>query len=194
MYAYVDRLARIFALLGGLILSALILMTCLSIAGRSLNGVLHGDLLQAAVPGLANGLIGLGIGPINGDFELVEAGMAFAIFAFLPLCQISAAHASVDIFTSRFPPRLNSFLRMVIELVFAAVLVLIAVQLSQGMLSKKNSGQTTLLLEFPVWWGYALSLTGASAAAVVGVYVASRRVLEAAMGAPALPNETGAEH
>ena len=33
------------------------------------------------------------------DYELVEAGVAFAIFAFIPLCQIYGSHATVDIFT-----------------------------------------------------------------------------------------------
>jgi|GEM_PF-3678205 len=41
MYFYIERLARLFALLGGLVLSVLIVLTCLSVVGRSLNGLLH---------------------------------------------------------------------------------------------------------------------------------------------------------
>ena len=171
MYSFVDRLARLFAQLGGLVLSALIILTCLSIAGRSLIGVLHADWVQASIPGIAVALIDLGVGPINGDFELVEAGMAFSIFAFLPLCQLNGAHASVDIFTSALPKRVNRMLRIVIEIVFAAVLVLIAWQLFQGTLSKRNSGQTTFLLEFPIWWAYALSLVAAAVAAFIATPV-----------------------
>ena len=187
MHAFVTGLARAFAVLGGLVLSALIVMTCLSIAGRALGSALHGDAAQALLPGVADALLAAGVGPIDGDFELVEAGMAFAIFAFLPLCQLEGAHASVDLFTSRLPPGPERALRAAIEVLFAAVLVLIAVQLAAGMSSKRLSGQTTFLLQFPLWWAYAASLAGAVVAALVAVYVASARVVEAASGRALLP-------
>ena len=194
MHHYVNKLARVFAILGGLALSVLIVMTCLSIIGRSLNSVLHGDFLQAFAPGLASALLATGVGPINGDFELVEAGMAFTIFAFLPLCQLNGAHASVDILTSKLPQRINSFLRLLIEILFAAVLILIAVKLFAGMESKRNSGQTTLLLQFPVWWGYAISVPGAIAAALVSVHIAVSRLIEFTTGRLVLPPELEADH
>lgn len=166
------------AALGGTVLTLLILLTCVSIAGRLLNGGLHSDLMQTAAPGFANWAIGIGIGPVNGDFELVEAGVAFAIFAFLPLCQITAGHASVDVFANMFSKGTNRFMRMVTEAVFAAVLVLIAVQLAGGMLSKLKNGETSFLLQFPIWWAYAASLFAATVAAIVGVYMALVRIYE----------------
>ena len=194
MHRLVNRLARVFALLGGLALCALIVLTCLSILGRSVNGILHSDLLQTWLPALANGLLGLGVGPINGDFELVEAGMAFVIFAFLPLCQLNGAHASVDIFTAKLPPRTSMALRAVIEVIFAAIIVLIAWKLFEGMDSKRTSGQTSLLLQFPIWWSYAVSLAAAVVAALVAVYVAVLRCLEAVTGQAVLPPELEADH
>lgn len=194
MYPLVNRLARVFAMLGGFALCGLIVLTCLSILGRSLNSILHSDLLQSLSPALANDLLGLGVGPINGDFELVEAGMAFVIFAFLPLCQLNGAHASVDIFTSKLPPRASRLLRAVIEVIFAAIIVLIAWKLFEGMDSKRNSGQTSLLLQFPIWWSYAVSLTAALVAALVAVYVAVLRCLETMTGQAVLPPEMEADH
>lgn len=178
MHQFMTRLARIMATLGGAVLTLLILLTCASIAGRLLNGGLHSGFAQSVAPGLADWAIGIGVGPVNGDFELVEAGVAFAIFAFLPLCQITAGHASVDVFANMLSKRTNRFLRMVIEIVFAAVLILIAVQLAQGMLSKLKNGETSFLLQFPVWWAYAASLFAAVVAAVVGVYMAAVRIYE----------------
>lgn len=178
MHTFITRLARGFAILGGLVLSTLIVTTCLSIAGRSINSLLYSDIVQNSMPGVASALLATGVGPINGDFELVEAGMAFALFAFLPLCQLSGSHPSVDILTASFPRRINQSLRMFIEAVFAVVLIIIAIQLFAGMESKRNSGQTTLLLEFPVWWGYALSVPGAIAAAIVSVHIAVSRLIE----------------
>ncbi len=176
MHILIERLARLFALLGGVVLSGLILLTCLSILGRVLNGILHSDSVQMMAPEFASRLLALGIGPINGDFEVVEAGMAFAIFAFLPLCHLHGAHTSVDLFAARLPERFARVLRAVIEVVFAAVLVLIAWQLFEGTQSKYRSGQTTFLLEYPVWWAYALCLVAACVTALVALYTAGLRV------------------
>lgn len=188
MHVFANRLARVMAVLGGIVLSALILLTCLSIIGRSLNGMLHGDLMERIAPGFAQWALDLGIGPINGDFELVEAGVAFAVFAFLPLCQISSGHASVDIFTNQLPARANRFLRAVIEVVFAVVLIVIAWRLYEGMMSKRGYGETTFLLQFPIWWAYAASFVGAVVAALIGVYMAAVRVAESARGRVILPD------
>jgi TRAP-type C4-dicarboxylate transport system permease small subunit len=194
MFLFLLKLSRNMAYLGGIMLSALILLTCVSVIGRSMNGILHASWIESTAPGFATWALNMGVGPINGDFELIEAGVAFSIFAFLPLCQITGGHASVDIFTTQFSARVNRVLRLVTELVFATVLVLIAVQLFGGMQSKIRSGQTTYLLEFPLWWAYALSLTGAALAAIVGVFLAVMRVRETWVGRDILPADLGADH
>lgn len=181
------------AVLGGTVLTALILIVCASVSGRLLNGIVH-TYIHPVAPSLSDWLIKLGVGPINGDFELVEAGIAFTIFAFLPLCQITQGHASVDIFSSYLPRRLNAALAIAIDVVFAAVLVLIAVQLYSGMLSKMRYGETTFLLQFPVWWGYAASLAGAVIAALIAVYVAVARIVEKITGTEILNLGSEADH
>ncbi|MGO1118354.1 TRAP transporter small permease [Rhodovibrionaceae bacterium A322] len=67
-----------WALLGGVLLLALMAVTALSV-------VL--DLLFDK--------------PLAGDFELVQLGCALAVFAFLPYCQMTRGHIAVDIFTMR---------------------------------------------------------------------------------------------
>lgn len=182
------------AVLGGIMLSLLILLTCASIVGRALNGALHGDWAEAWIPGLAATLLEAGIGPVLGDFELTEAGMAFAIFAFLPWCHLTGGHADVDIFTDRLGPGANRVLSVVISLVFAAVLVLLAWQLGAGTLSKYRSGQTTYLIQFPIWWAYALALFAAWVAAIVGIYVAVARIIEATTGRRLLNQDPEPKH
>lgn len=187
------RLARFMAYLGGLVLLALILLTSLSIVGRSLNGIMHSEIAQTVFPGFANWMIAIGVGPINGDYELVEAGVAFSIFAFMPLCQVSAAHACVDVFVGLFPPGLVRFLVWISEVVFALVMILIAYQLFNGTLDKFRSHETTFLLEFPLWWSYALSLFGAIVAALAAIYMAYLRSVELVTGKP-LVSLGGVEH
>ena len=182
--------ARLMAICGGLVLTVLIVLICISVIGRSLNGLLHG-LIGAVMPGISAWALDLGVGPINGDFELVEAGVAFAIFAFLPLCQISAGHASVDIFTAKLPTRINRLLQLAIDVIFAVVLIAIAYQLYNGMLSKQRYGDTTFLLQFPIWWAYAASLSGSILTAVISLYVVGIRAWELMRGEDILSQEAG---
>ncbi|MBV7396976.1 TRAP transporter small permease [Mameliella sediminis] len=195
LHRIVLGLARFMALLGGVVLTALILITCISIIGRSVNTALHWDLTTAIMPGLADWLINVaGVGAIRGSYELVEAGMAFCIFAFLPYCQVTMGHASVDVFTNALPRPVNKVLDVLIAVLFAVALVTIAIQLNEGMLRKLKSGQTSLLLEFPIWWAYAASLFGAVLAAVASVYVALVRAFELLTGRVIVPNAVGADH
>ena len=189
----VDRLATTMALIGGTVLSALILLTCASIIGRLLNGALHGSVLQSVAPGFAERMLDWGIGPITGDFELVEAGIAFAIFAFLPLCQIRAGHATVDVFTANLPGGIQRWLRAVVEVVFALVLILICWRLGDGTLSKLQYGETTFLLQMPIWWAYAASFVASIVAVIAGIYMAVIRVTEAVTGQIIQPAGTEAE-
>lgn len=193
MHRFFLSFSKVMALLGGLVLTILILLIVTSILGRTLNSVLHTGFAQMILGGSAQSLIDMGLGPVNGDYELVEAGIAFSIFAFLPLTQISGAHANVDIFTNGLSDRKQAILKAVIEILFAGVLVAIAVQLNQGMLDKMDRGQTTFLLQFPVWWAYGFSLIGAASAAIVGVYVAFARVIHVVTGAVTIIDE-GADH
>lgn len=187
-------LARFWAIMGGFVLTGLVLLICVSVAGRALNGFLHGDFMTSVAPGFAKWLLDLGIGPVNGDFELVEAGVAFAIFAFLPLCQLTNGHAAVDIFANQFPRWLDRTLRTLTEVLFAVILVLISERLYDGMLSKMRFGETTFLIQFPIWWAYAASFAGSVVTALVAVYMAAVRVAEFVTGRDMLPAGEGAEH
>jgi TRAP-type C4-dicarboxylate transport system permease small subunit len=194
LHRIVTALARGLAMVGGAVLLALVIITCLSILGREIAKFAHADWVVSGLPALSQWLIDAGIGAIPGSFELVEAGMAFCIFAFLPICTLTAGHASVDIFTKGLPRRINMGLTLVIAVLFAVVLVVIALQLEEGMARKLRSGQTTLRLEFPVWWAYAAALAGATVSALVGVYVALLRGYELLTGRVVAADALGAEH
>ncbi|CTQ49035.1 TRAP transporter small permease [Jannaschia donghaensis] len=187
----IEALARLMAILGGLVLTVLIVMTCLSVLGRFMNGVLHGPPFDGTA--LATWALGLGIGPIQGDFELIEAGMAFCIFAFLPITQLTGGHAAVDILTNRFGVTANRVLAVLWSLLFAFVMAVIAWQLWQGTAAKMRYGETTYLIQFPIWWAYAAALAGAAVTALVAVYIAVVRLAELLTRSDILP-AGGAEH
>ena len=58
---------------------------------------------------------------IPGDFELMQIGLALAVFAFMPLCQLRGGNLFVDTFTDRLPAGLQRRLDGLWSLVYAAV-------------------------------------------------------------------------
>ncbi len=145
MYVLLERtagvVARWLALAGGLVLIAVVVMTCVSITGRA--------------------LIPLGLSPIRGDFEWVEIGTGFAVFAFLPWCVLQRGHAAVDLFKPAFPPAMNRAIDVAVDLAMLAAAVLIASRLHLGMLDKARFTETTFIIQFPVWKAYLAGLVGA---------------------------------
>jgi TRAP-type C4-dicarboxylate transport system permease small subunit len=154
---------------GGAALIAVLSLTVVSIVGRS--------------------LIFAGLGPIPGDFELVEAGTAFAVLAFLGLCQFHRGHVTVDIFLSRASRRVNVLVDLLANGLMTAAAGVLAWRLFDGMLDKRSYGETTFILQFPIWWSYALSLLGAVVFAVVCAYTVLRSLRE--LRAAGDPQETG---
>ena len=194
MLNLVERIARIMAVIGGLVLTALVILTCISVSGRGLNSLGHSTLLNSFSEGLAKMLIGTGVGPVTGDFELVEAGVAFAIFSFLPICQLYSAHATVDIFTSMLPRKTNLAIATFWEVILSSLILLISARLFVGLQGKMAYNEVTFLLQFPVWWAYAASFAASVVACIVAAYCAFARVAELMTGRRYMPQTGGAIH
>jgi len=169
MTRLMTAIARWMAIFGGFVLLALITLTTLSIIGRSANTLGHNDFLQNVLPTLAGWLTQLG--PITGDFELVEAGVAFAVMAFFPWCFVQRGHATVDAFTQLLPNRIVHFLSLLWETVFAFVMIIITWRIYIGTTNKQAYGETTFMLEFPLWWAFAAVTLAAAVATVVAVWM-----------------------
>lgn len=193
MHRAVHSLARLTALTGGVVLIALIVLTSLSIVGRAINKFLHNDFFDQTFAAGSQWLLDLGVGEINGSYEVLEAGVAFAIFSFLPACQLYGAHATVDVFTSLMSRGVNRWIAAFWEVVLAAAIVLLIWRLYEGMLRYQGNGETTLFLQFPVWWAYAASFAAGVVACIVAVYCAVVRIGEALGNRDILPSEHG-EH
>lgn len=151
-----DLIARTLALVGGVVLLALVVLNTVSIIGR------------AFVP------LDIGIRPIRGIYDMTEIGMAVAIFAFMPWAQLKEAHARVDLFQPIIPSKLDQLLDLAFNIAMAAVAYLIAWRLYLGMLDKQSYGETTLIAQIPVWWGFAGGLVGAAGFAIVAVFCVIR--------------------
>lgn len=74
MHRFIIWLARVTAILGGFVLMVLVAMTTLSIIGRTLSKMFHSDFALSSFGSLSHWIIDLGVGEINGNYELLEAG------------------------------------------------------------------------------------------------------------------------
>ena len=134
----IDWLAKQFAKIGGIILLVLAVMTVLSVTGRAINAY--------------------GFGPIDGDFELIEHGTAFVVFCSLPYCQMRFGHVSVDVLARFFYYPLSWAIALISHIAMSVMAFIIARQLYYGLMDKYSWGETSFIIQFPVWWGYAASL------------------------------------
>ncbi|WP_226898486.1 TRAP transporter small permease [Mangrovicoccus algicola] len=129
------QLARGFAVIGGSVLVAMMLMTVTSVVLRSTLGR-----------------------PISGDFELVELGSAIVIFCFLPWCQIEGGNVTVDFFTTRAGPRLRGVLDAFGALVYLALAALLLWRAVPGAEEMKLYSEQTMILRIPVWYSFFVIL------------------------------------
>lgn len=161
----VGHFASALAILGGAVLTAVMIMAVISIVGRWFVGT--------ELPVIGR------LGPIKGDFELVEMGVGFAVFSFMGWCQFQRGHVTVDIFVSRLGPRALAGLSAFSNIAITAAAALIAWQHGLGMMDKIRYHESTMILQIPVWWGYAATLVGAWAFALVSLYTVWRSLNEA---------------
>ncbi len=145
----VERLSGTIAILGGLLALATALLVVLSVLGRWLSGMPWAEQLASS--------IGLKLGPINGDFEMVQMATAIAIFCFLPYTQARRGNIFVDTFTGKLGPRTNTVIDALWDLVYAGMIGLLTWCLVVGTLEHYRSGQTTMLLQLIVWPAIAIS-------------------------------------
>jgi TRAP-type C4-dicarboxylate transport system permease small subunit len=152
-----DHATNLLALAGGLVVLAFAVIVTGSVARRWLTG--------AGVPG---------------DFELVQTGLAIAVFAFLPLCQLHNANIIVDTFTTRLPPRAQAALDGLWALVYAAIALLVAWQTALGARDTLASRTTSMVLGLPIGWAMALASIFAFWLAAVAAVTARRMLRRAA--------------
>ncbi len=170
---FANQLSKGLVFFGGAVLTALAFMTVLSTIGRAFVG------LQ------------IGLGPIPGDFELVEAGTAVSVFCFMSWCQLNQGHVTVDIFTNQFEQRANALLILIGNSLIFIVAFVIAWRLWMGFGEqvtwfsqpirdligfgyKPFTNNTTYILGMPFWYSYLLSFIGAFCFALISAFTVWR--------------------
>ena len=127
----IQQLANGFAIVGGLLLILMALMTVASIIGRALFAA-----------------------PIPGDYELIEVTGAIAIFTFLPYAQLTKGHVIVEFFSRHWPRRLVLFFDLSANVIFSCVAILLCWRAWLGGHSFFDDGDASMILQLPLWWGF----------------------------------------
>ncbi len=154
MSKLIYRTSQWLAWVGALVLVALAIMTVVSIAGRALSFA--------------------GFAPVPGDFELVEAGTALAVFCFMPWCHLKNGHAVVDMLWKAYPPAMQRVLEVLSDGLMLVVWLLLVWRMSIALEDYYGNGEVSFILQMPVWWGYAASF----GPALIGCVVYFWRFLE----------------
>jgi TRAP-type C4-dicarboxylate transport system permease small subunit len=147
-------LSRAMAWFGSVVLVLIAVMSVASIIGRALSG--------------------FGLGPVPGDFELVEVGTALAVFSFLPWAHLKRGHAVVDMLWGSYPLPMRRVLDILADALMLIVWLLLVWRMSLAMSEYRHNGEVSFILQMPVWWGYAASMVPA----LVGLVAYAWRLLE----------------
>ena len=142
-------LAKLCAILAGLLLTVITLMTCASLIGRNTMGI-----------------------TITGDFELTGVAAGAAIALFMPFCQLQRGNIIVDFFSAKFSDKTNANLDRLGALLLALVFALLAWRTSLGGLNSWRTNSETQIIGFPEWVAYASMVPPFVLTMVIALYQA----------------------
>jgi TRAP-type C4-dicarboxylate transport system permease small subunit len=144
-----EKLAKLCAILAGLLLTLITLITCTSIVGRNTIGA-----------------------TLSGDFELTGVATGAAVALFMPWCQWRRGNIIVDFFTAKASPRSTAWIDRGGALLLAACFVLIAWRTGLGALNAYSNHSSTMLLGFPEWIVYTTMVPPFVLTAIIAGYQA----------------------
>ncbi|MEY4653285.1 MAG: hypothetical protein RI884_1866 [Pseudomonadota bacterium] len=140
-----EQLAKLCAILAGMLLTAITLMTCASLVGRNTTGA-----------------------TLVGDFELTGVAAGAAIALFMPWCQVTRGNIIVDFFTARASAPTNAALDRLGALLLGLTMALLAWRTALGGINAWSTQSGTMMLGFPEWIVYALMVPPLGLTALIG--------------------------
>ncbi len=171
---WLGAVVRFWAILGGLLATALAIMS----AGSAVSNLLLHK-------------------PFPADYELVKHVIAVVIFTFLPYCQLVGANVTVDIFTESMSAGKKAAMAFFSSLFAVAFSALLLRQMWYGWFSYMQFPETTPVLKLPLWTAFppilvslVLLLLAALVTAIDGWRVMRGRAPWLAPGSPLVSEPT----
>lgn len=144
-----EKLAKFCAILAGLLMTFITLMTCVSLIGRNTTGW-----------------------TIAGDFELSGVVCGAAVALFMPWCQLRQGNIIVDFFTAKASDRTNALLDRMGAMLLGLTFVVLAWRTTVGGLNAYATSSSTMMLGFPEWVVYVAMVPPIVLTAFIGLYQA----------------------
>jgi TRAP-type C4-dicarboxylate transport system permease small subunit len=141
-----ESLAKLCAIIAGVLLTVITLMTCGSLLGRNTIGW-----------------------TLVGDFELTGAAAGAAIALFMPWCQIRRGNIIVDFFTAKASERTIAGLDRLGALMLGLIMAVLAWRAGIGGMSAWRNNSGSMMLGFPEWIVYAFMVPPLALTAVIGI-------------------------
>jgi TRAP-type C4-dicarboxylate transport system permease small subunit len=129
---WLERAARVCAVVAGVLLVAITLVTCVSLIGRN-----------------------TGTWSMPGAYEMTGFAAGAAIALFLPWCQARRGNIIVDFFTTGASERVQGGLDRVGALAVGICMAILTWRTSVGGLNAWGSGAGSMMMGLPEWWVYA---------------------------------------
>jgi TRAP-type C4-dicarboxylate transport system permease small subunit len=155
-----ETLAKACAVLAGLLLTAITLMTCVSVVGRNTVGW-----------------------TIAGDFELSGSAAGAAVALFLPWCQARRGNIMVDFFTAKASAATQDRLDRWGAALLALAMALMTWRTAIGGVNAWTSGSGSMMLGFPDWAVYVFMVPAFALTTVIAAVQAARGFGPTAQGA-----------
>ena len=146
-----ETLAKLCAVLAGMLLVLITLMTCASVSGREFIGK-----------------------TITGDFELSGAAAGAAIALFMPWCQTRRGHIIVDFFTTRASAATQAGLDRMGALFMALTFALLSWRTVLGGLNAYDTHSSTMMMGLPEWYVFAAMVPAFALTTVIALAQALR--------------------
>lgn len=148
-----EKMAKASAILAGMLLTFITVMTCISLIGRNTTGI-----------------------TLPGDFELTGVAAGAAIALFMPWCQLRRGNIIVDFFTAKVSDQTNAKLDRFGALLLGLVFAVLAWRTTLGGLNAFNTQSGTMMLGFPEWIVYVAMVPPFVLTTVIALYQAATGV------------------
>ena len=142
-----QALAKLCAILAGVLLTGITLMTCISLIGRNTIGA-----------------------TLVGDFELSGLAAGAAIALFMPFCQLRRGNIIVDFFTTKLSDETNAALDRAGAMLLALLFAVLAWRTALGGLNSYATHSETQILGFPEWTVYLAMVPPFVLTAAIGLH------------------------
>jgi TRAP-type C4-dicarboxylate transport system permease small subunit len=137
MHAHVTRLADIFAMLGGVILFVIVMVTTTNTGAFILDRILAPT--------------GVNVSGLPGYEDFVQLAISGAALMFFPYTQASRGHVAVDLFVSNAPMVVKRVLDHMWLILTAAVALFLAYWMINGLLESRSDAVVAGVLGWPIW-------------------------------------------